>query len=550
MQLVCELARKTEWRFVIRTSNDTELTEARKIIEAVGLSDRVAIQSGTKTPLPYTDYLFNTIVCADPREGKPFEGPRDEIRRVLRPNGVAVFGFDDKSIERRAPLAGAGEWTHQYADPGNSACSGDDLVKGDLQLQWFGPPGPLNMIDRHHRTAAPLSKDGRMFIPGEDHVAAVDAYNGTILWERDIPDTRRVIVFRDSSYLALNSTALFAAAPSACLKLDPQTGTTLHEFPLPSFADATKREWDYVALAGDLLLGSATKLGSIRRAQTHELTVTETHWDFVPIVGCDRLFAFKQSGGGPVWSYKAERGLIVTPTICIGDGAIYFIESSSAATLEKPLSRIRLSEMFAQGGTLNALDLKTGKIIWNKPIGGIEKTQHNIYASYSNGLIALVGTRNSGTDKKISKVIFDIRVLDAKNGALRWFEEQKQATAIGGEHGEQDLHPAIVAGTLYCEPHAYDLYTGQPADWKWPWMTKSRRGCGTISASNACLFFRDETMKQFDLKTNLAESITSDTRPGCWINLIPAGGLLLAPEASSGCTCNHAVQTSMALIPK
>jgi hypothetical protein len=120
---------------------------------------------------------------------------------------------------------------------------------------------------------------------------------------------------------------------------------------------------------------------------------------------------------------------------------------------------------------------------------------------------------------------------------------------IGGEHGEQDLHPAIVNGTLYCEPQAYELLTGKPVDWGWPWL-KSRRGCGTISASNTCFFFRHETMTQFDLASKLAATITSDTRPGCWINLIPAGGLLLAPEASSGCTCNHAVQTSLALIPK
>ena len=26
-------------------------------------------------------------------------------------------------------------------------------------------------------------------------------------------------------------------------------------------------------------------------------------------------------------------------------------------------------------------------------------------------------------------------------------------------------------------------------------------------------------------------------RPGCWINFIPAGGLLLMPEASAGCMC-------------
>ena len=33
------------------------------------------------------------------------------------------------------------------------------------------------------------------------------------------------------------------------------------------------------------------------------------------------------------------------------------------------------------------------------------------------------------------------------------------------------------------------------------------------------------------------------------VNLLPVGGLLLAPEASSGCSCNFSVQTSLALIP-
>ncbi len=39
------------------------------------------------------------------------------------------------------------------------------------------------------------------------------------------------------------------------------------------------------------------------------------------------------------------------------------------------------------------------------------------------------------------------------------------------------------------------------------------------------------------------------TRPGCWINIIPAGGLVLIPEASSGCTCGFSLQTSIAYIP-
>jgi hypothetical protein len=44
--------------------------------------------------------------------------------------------------------------------------------------------------------------------------------------------------------------------------------------------------------------------------------------------------------------------------------------------------------------------------------------------------------------------------------------------------------------------------------------------------------------------------LTDVTRPGCWINIIPAGGLVLIPEASSGCTCGFSIQTSMAFIPE
>ena len=52
-----------------------------------------------------------------------------------------------------------------------------------------------------------------------------------------------------------------------------------------------------------------------------------------------------------------------------------------------------------------------------------------------------------------------------------------------------------------------------------------------------------------DLATGKNSKVTKVSRPGCWINIIPAGGLLLIPEASSGCTCDFPIQSSMALIP-
>jgi hypothetical protein len=32
--------------------------------------------------------------------------------------------------------------------------------------------------------------------------------------------------------------------------------------------------------------------------------------------------------------------------------------------------------------------------------------------------------------------------------------------------------------------------------------------------------------------------------------MIPAGGMLLAPETSAGCSCTHAIQTSIGYLPK
>lgn len=44
--------------------------------------------------------------------------------------------------------------------------------------------------------------------------------------------------------------------------------------------------------------------------------------------------------------------------------------------------------------------------------------------------------------------------------------------------------------------------------------------------------------------------LTHVSRSGCLINMIPAGRLLLMPEASSGCSCAFPVQTSMAFVPQ
>jgi outer membrane protein assembly factor BamB len=531
----------TECQIIVREPDEAKAMKTRKIVDQVGLSGRITVHCGDCKTLPYGDYIFNHVMAHTDQT------PHDELVRVASPVN-ALISVPGRFLER-PKLAGAGEWTHMYADAGNTACSNDTLVGDQEQrLQWWGRPGPRGLIDRHHRTVPPLYKNGRLIVPGEDRVTGVDAYNGAILWERDIPNSRRVIAFRDSSYLAINDEHLYVVASDKCLALNPADGKTEKTYSLPAEIPG-KYEWDYLATAEGMLIGSGAKAGSIRREQSYTNTVTITHWDFAPAVGSDFLFAHDFKSDKPAWVYRSKAGLIVNPTLAIGGGRIYFIESASEASMKSVIGQAKLPALLADGSTLVALDFKTGRELWRKagkPFAGI---QHAVFGSYSSEVLLIVGSFNKQVGKAKPSLWYDINAFEARTGDLLWSRSQDQQCPINGEHGEQERHPTIVDGKVYCEPYAYELKTGQPAEWKWPWVKSQRRGCGTLSASASCFFFRNDTSNAYGLEAGAAKPITTETRPGCWINLIPAGGLLLAPEASSGCTCNYAVQTSLALIP-
>ncbi len=475
--------------------------------------------------LPFADMLFNLVVG----------GSAPEVERVLRPyGGVHVSGG---KATRRGALPGAGEWSHMYADAANTSSSGDPASGASWRLQWFGLPGPRGMMDRHHRTMAPLWKEGRLFVPGDDRIYGVDAYNGTVLWEEEVPEFRRVAAFRDSSAMAAAADRLYAASGRACLGLDPATGRRETSFAVP----IPDRDWGYLAVDGDALYGSAVRPGASRRIQSREVAGTETFWDYVPAVCSDRLFAMDRKTGEVRWSYAA-RGLVPNPTFTVSGGRVYFAESGDPATLGGASGRAKMSELFGKGASLVALDAATGKEGWRKAVD-LSAIQHNLYLAAAKGRLVAVGSRNEG-----KKLFYDIRVFDASTGKPAWSRSQEQGTPVGGDHGEQDHHPVIVGERLICEPYAYELATGEPlAGWKWE--RKHRRGCGTISASATTLFFRDQAAMSYDLRYGEKRSVNAASRPGCWINLIPAGGMLLMPEASSGCTCSFGVQGSAGFVP-
>ena len=545
--LAAELAMQSDFKIVCVEDDAESIATSRSRLDAMGLSGRVVVHEGASNErFPYTDYLFNLVVDAAAQQGGNRLENADEAKRVTRPHGgVAILGPTPDEVFSRGPLPGVGEWTHQYADPGNTVCSGDTLVKGDMRLQWFGAPGPRGMMDRHHRTAAPLWANGRLFVPGDNRVVAADAYNGTPLWSIDVPESRRAGVYRDCSYLAASGDSLYVSAAARCLHIDAQTGKQLKAFAVPNSNDESV-EWGYLATVDDLLFGSRQKRGSTRRDHSRDQIEEGTYFDARPLVCSDEFFALERNTGDIFWKYRASSGPIVNSTIAVADGRVYFVESTDDSLSKSKTGRHKAATLFRLPAQLTAIDMRTGSLLWKKPID-LQHIEHTIYLSAVKDRILINGSFNKPIAGK-SMVHVDVSVFNAEDGSRIWQRTQNNQAKANGAHGEQDLHPVIVGNSLYCEPFAYDLQTGKPlADWKW--NTRRRRGCGTISASASTFFFRHSHPTMFDLTGNSYSKITTSTRPGCWINMIPAGGLLLIPEGSSGCSCNYAIQSSMAFLP-
>ncbi len=260
-RLAYELARQTDLQIVGLEQDPAQLAVARSRLEAAGLwGSRVVVEPWDMSMLP--DYFANLIVSDGMlRTGETTASPEARYR-VLRPWGGTTYlsqhepGGVTWQRFTRGPLEGAGEWTQQFADPHNTACSGDELVNGPLGILWYGEPGPQGTVERHAGAQAPVARDGRLFIEGENLIRAVDAFNGTLLWQREIPGAVRVLVKADSGNMVASDTGLYVAALDKCYRLDPATGQTLRVYEMPASTQQERRRWGYLSVVDNVLYGS------------------------------------------------------------------------------------------------------------------------------------------------------------------------------------------------------------------------------------------------------------------------------------------------------
>lgn len=654
-RLAVELAKASQFKIIGLESDPAKLARARQTLHAAGLlGARVTVEPWNLAELP--DYFANIITSDETMSAEALAASSQQIFRLLRPfGGVICLGqpkgvsadWNEENLTKladalkaagltnvqvskedglwvfgvRGKLDGAGVWTQLYAGPHNTACSDDMLAVAPFNVLWYGEPGPESMVERHARNTSPVAANGRLYIQGEEVVTGIDAYNGTILWRREIPGAVRVRADVDGGNLAVQDDTLYVAAEDKCYRIDGRTGRVRKVYDLPVSSDGAPRRWGYLAAAGDVLLGSAAFPLKNDYAAVWKALVKDTQWkdkaeippefagslerlkakypipdklaraelqrsgelwrmvaDF-PAWGSEKgpkdsvtnrmlvsdiVFAIdSKKEGAPLWVYRGKQ--IPQISITVGDGIVYFVDNG--ITNEQKASAIGEKQaliakgVYEVGDEVNAgkgiedvrlvvaLDLATGKTLWTKPLDLTGCGGDKLGTAYQDGLLAFFGhfsNHDKGLFAANSLRWRRITTIDAKNGEVVWSRPLNYLR-----------RPVIVGDTIIIEPRACDLrtgkirmrphpITGEPVPWE---FLRPGHSCSITSASPNCIYYRSYCGAIYDLRRDAGVGLFGGIRPGCWLNMVAANGLLMMPEYSSGCTCSFPLRCSVTLKP-
>lgn len=511
-ELAIALAKKSDLQIICLENENNKFNEAQNNVNEAGVGNQVTVQyANDYSNLDYASHMFNIISYNGFATNNSFIGDKSELRRLLRPYGGVAY-LDDDTI-KYGNVVGAGQWTHDRANPSNNPNSYDKYVSEDLELQWHGDPGPDKMIDRHNKAKAPLFCNGILFVSGDDYFWGIDAYNGTILWEREIENTVRPITpYRDVSHFAATSDRLYITQGNQLLGLDPRTGKEISRFTVPNIG----WDWGYVAIVGDILFGSAEK-----NPTSEKLWATSGY-----------LFAMDRHSGNILWQYNPEAA-IVNLSLCIGNEKIYFLAAGNNTTQNNADPGFG---MFSDKATeITALNINTGSKVWTKQCD-FSSFYHSVYMIYSqkHDLVIVDGVPEG-------KVSFTIQAWDGKDGSEVWGPVNLKTDDDYFNHWNHEAAPVVSGDSLHILSFDWkvsvNVLTGQGNSVYW-FNVKGGHGCSNFSATETNLFHRGWNPMAFNVTDNINNKITTQSRSGCNINLIPAGGLLCMPEASSGCNCS------------
>lgn len=602
-RLAWELARRSELRIYAIDSDPAKVEAARQTLMKTGLyGHRITVHQADPADTFYSNYFANLIVSDTLLTSGQLPQGSEQVARHLKPAGGVMLlgapptapdevveavasgqlvqgwlgrsGIDDQTTAETTPswtqltrglLPGAGDWTHQYGNPANTAVSKDTRVKGGLGVLWFGDPGPDQMVNRHDGAVGPLSVGGKLIVQGEWSIMAYDAYNGLFLWKHENPEAIRTGVFQNQNpaNVAASDSHVFHFVGDQCLQLDIETGETVAVHRLPESLDDGRYQWGYLAVQDGILFGAATVRTELESRRQRRGRRTED--------ATDHLFAIDVASGQHLWTHEGKH--ISHHTIAIGPEEMFFIDSSITSEQRDAILRQDKSELAKLEGKERevaedrlkkadirkavALAARSGEVLWSEAVDVTDCSDIGIGGGkltliYQDGVLLLGGANANGHYwKQFIDGEFSRRrlvALQADDGYQLWARDANYKN-----------RPIILGNKVLAEPWIYDLHSGAQltqnhpvTDEEVPWsLMRTGHHCGMFTGCDSgMLLFRSGDTAFFDLETESGTRHFAGHRMGCWINAIPAGGLVMIPEASAGCVCQFSIASTIVMEPR
>jgi len=382
------------------TQEADKVPAIRDAIYKAGVSGAVAVSEWNGKHLPYIENYVNLLVVEDAAVSK------EEIDRVLTPLGVAMVKKNGawEKITKAWPKD-MDEWTHYAYDSKGNPTSKDMFVGPPSRMQWIGNPRWSRHHDRMSSVSAQVSAGGRTFyiidegsrisilMPAKWMLIARDAFNGTVLWKKPIPEwsahlwplksgptqlTRRLVAMGDKVYVTMGITA-----PVSCF--DGATGALVREYP------QTKGTEEIIMRNGTiyaLVNKEAWRLNqefAVKAQSDQKRVETEFNWDGKP----KHLVAVDAESGKTLWEQEDR---IAPVTLALDDKRVVYYNGDGIAARDvktgevkfttDPTKRRALYEfnfaprivmhndviIYAGGdGAMKGVNADTGKDMWTAP---------------------------------------------------------------------------------------------------------------------------------------------------------------------------------------
>ncbi len=547
-----------------------EKERRRLLVDSTHYGSRIAVLSTDSKTLPMISHFANLVIVS----GKIDALASSELYRVLRPCGGRMLfhdGADGAAIAReagipleevkkaegmfvlRGPLPGSFDW--------NSKVQADERVRWPLEFQWFGEPSGQLLVSRHAKPRTPIPAHGRLFIFGESHLTALDAYNGAELWRRRLS----VGVCTGQQAVSADDQHLYVQDGSVTWQFDAQTGKLVKAF-------GKKAEPSVHSLQKPLELtasGKKGETGTLRIVEDPDgIQISLTTQSNAPTRD-DRwelAFDFRSAGQRLNAPAKGAFELIVDPwkgayiphqthphpavTIKTLDASKEGVRTVVLTIPREPFERWLGQELtdFAIAADVKLWTDDFRLLLWGKPMAAGSGKR-----AWPNEAEAVVHLSSAAAKFSVPfGSLNELPEVASKPGRLPPMTRSRPdgdysadfKEGIGKENTKGKLTMLQRVLGFEAEKRKHPL-TGADVS-----RDYSRSyGCSGASCSAAMDFFRSGTIGMIDRLEDSGMRNISGIRSGCGQTLIPAFGLLLYSESTSDCLCSYSFATSLAMAP-